>query len=48
MSYNPAENAVLLTNRVNSNLDNCYYDLHFVPKDSDSSNPDGTSHSIVL
>lgn len=41
MSYNPAENAVLLSTRVNSNLDNCCYDLYFIPKDSDSSNPDG-------
>ena len=41
MSYNPAENAVLMSNRVSSNLDNCSYDLYFIPKDSDSTNPDG-------
>ena len=42
MSYNPAENAVLLTTRVPGNPDNCSYDLYFVPKDttSDSANPD--------
>ena len=34
-----AENAVLLTNRVNSNLENSSYDLYFIPKDlSDASN----------
>lgn len=40
MSYNPAENAVLLSNRTSGNLDNCCYDLYVIPKDSDSSNPD--------
>lgn len=42
MSYNPAENAVLLTTRVNGNLENSSYDLYFIPKDSnDAANPDG-------
>lgn len=40
MSYNPAENAVLMTTRVPGNPDNCTYDLYYVPKDSDSGNPD--------
>ena len=40
MSYNPAENAVLLSTRVPNNLDNCSYDLYFVPKDTNESNPD--------
>ena len=41
MSYNPAENAVLLSTRTAGNLDNCCYDLYYVPKDSgDSSTPD--------
>lgn len=39
LSYNPAENAVLLCTRV-SNLENSTYDLYSVPKDSDSQNPD--------
>ena len=42
MSYNPAENAVLLTSRISGNLENSSYDLYFIPKDSnDASNPDG-------
>jgi coatomer subunit alpha len=42
MSYNPAENAVLLSTRIAGNLENSTYDLYFIPKDtSDSSNPDG-------
>jgi len=41
MSYNPAENSVLLTTKVSSNLENSSYDLYFVPKDvSEGSNPD--------
>lgn len=40
MSYNPAENAVLLTNRVANNAENSSYELYFIPKDSDSANPD--------
>jgi coatomer protein complex subunit alpha (xenin) len=40
MSYNPAENAVLLCSRVNSNLDNSSYDLYFIPKDTNDANPD--------
>ncbi|CAH1774502.1 unnamed protein product [Owenia fusiformis] len=39
MSYNPAENAVLLTTRA-SNLENSTYDLYAIPKSSDSQNPD--------
>ncbi|RUS90316.1 hypothetical protein EGW08_001914 [Elysia chlorotica] len=39
MSYNPAENAVLLCTKT-SNVENSTYDLYMVPKDSDSSNPD--------
>lgn len=39
MSYNPAENAVLLCTRA-SNLENSTYDLYSIPKDSDSQNPD--------
>ncbi|XP_077985035.1 coatomer subunit alpha-like isoform X2 [Glandiceps talaboti] len=39
MSYNPAENAVILCNRA-SNIDNSTYDLYTIPKDTDSQNPD--------
>lgn len=39
MSYNAAENAVLLCTR-SSNVENSTYDLYQVPKSSDSSNPD--------
>ncbi|KAL7978383.1 hypothetical protein Chor_014922 [Crotalus horridus] len=39
MSYNPAENAVLLCTRP-SNLENSTYDLYAIPKDADSQNPD--------
>uniref|UniRef100_A0A8C5XK78 COPI coat complex subunit alpha n=1 Tax=Microcebus murinus TaxID=30608 RepID=A0A8C5XK78_MICMU len=39
MSYNPAENAVLLCTRA-SNLENSTYDLYTIPKDADSQNPD--------
>ncbi|XP_055957036.1 coatomer subunit alpha isoform X2 [Patella vulgata] len=39
MSYNPAENAVLLCTR-SSTIENSTYDLYVIPKDSDSSNPD--------
>lgn len=39
MSYNPAENAVLLCTRT-SNAENSTYDLYTVPKDTDSKNPD--------
>jgi coatomer subunit alpha len=38
MSYNPAENAVLLCTRVASNLDNSSYDMYFIPKDTPDSN----------
>ena len=39
MSYNPAENAVLLCTRA-TQLENSTYDLYQVPKDSDGQNPD--------
>ncbi|XP_013382389.1 coatomer subunit alpha isoform X2 [Lingula anatina] len=39
MSYNPAENSVLLCTRA-SNVENSTYDLYVIPKDSDSQNPD--------
>ncbi|ESO90102.1 hypothetical protein LOTGIDRAFT_218145 [Lottia gigantea] len=39
MSYNPAENAVLLTTRA-STIENSTYDLYAIPKDSDSQSPD--------
>ncbi|NXH23106.1 COPA protein, partial [Bucco capensis] len=39
MSYNPAENAVLLCTRA-SNLENSTYDLYTIPKEADSQNPD--------
>jgi len=34
MSYNPAENSILLTTRVPSQLDNSIYDLYTIPKDA--------------
>ncbi|XP_064643414.1 coatomer subunit alpha-like isoform X3 [Lineus longissimus] len=40
MSYNPAENAVLLCTRA-GNVENSTYDLYQIPKSSDSQNPDG-------
>lgn len=39
MSYNPAENAILLCTRT-ANVENSTYDLYAIPKDSDSQNPD--------
>ncbi|XP_048728495.1 coatomer subunit alpha-like [Ostrea edulis] len=39
MSYNPAENAVILCTRA-SNAENSTYDLYALPKSSDSQNPD--------
>merc|ERR1712020_191713 len=39
MSYNPAENAVILCTR-SSNLENSLYDLYAIPKESDAQNPD--------
>ena len=39
MSFNPAENSVLLCTRT-SNLENSTYDLYSIPKDSDGQNPD--------
>lgn len=42
MSYNPAENAVLLCTRVPGSPENSCYDIYFVPKEaSGDSNPDG-------
>ena len=46
MSYNAAENAILLTTRVPSQPDTSIYDLYTIPKDagesaSASQNPDG-------
>ena len=39
MSYNPAENAVLLTTRA-SNVENSSYELYTIPGDSESQTPD--------
>ncbi|XP_015755385.1 PREDICTED: coatomer subunit alpha-like [Acropora digitifera] len=39
MSFNPAENCVLLCTNA-SNPENCVYELHAVPKEIDSSNPE--------
>ncbi|XP_041377788.1 coatomer subunit alpha-like [Gigantopelta aegis] len=39
MSYNPAENGVLLCTRP-SNIENSTYDLYAIPKSTDSVNPD--------
>lgn len=39
MSYNPAENAVLLCTRT-SNVETSTYDLYTIPKETDSQNPD--------
>ncbi|KAL3836986.1 hypothetical protein ACJMK2_022379 [Sinanodonta woodiana] len=39
MSYNPAENSVLLMTRT-SNVENSVYDLYTIPKESDAKNPD--------
>jgi len=38
MSYNPAENAVLLVTRT-TNVENSTYDLYKIPKESDSQTP---------
>lgn len=49
MSYNPAENSILLTTKINSNLENSSYDLYFIPKDvSEGSNPDGIAYSNFI
>ena len=40
LSYNAAENAVLVTTR-HSNIENSVYDLYQIPKNVDSSSPDG-------
>lgn len=39
MSYNPAENAVLLCTRT-TNVETSSYDLYVIPKDVDSQNPE--------
>uniref|UniRef100_A0A8C4XDQ3 Coatomer subunit alpha n=1 Tax=Erpetoichthys calabaricus TaxID=27687 RepID=A0A8C4XDQ3_ERPCA len=39
MSYNPAENSVLLCTRA-TNLENSTYDLYSIPRETDSQNPD--------
>lgn len=39
MSFNPAENAVLLSMR-SSNLDSSTYDLYIIPRDSEANVPD--------
>lgn len=39
MSFNPAENAVLLSMR-NSNLESSSYDLYMIPKDNDGAIPE--------
>lgn len=39
MSYNPAENAILICLR-GTNADNCYYELYTIPKDPDHQNPE--------
>lgn len=46
MSYNPAENSILLTTRVPSQPDTSIYDLYSIPKDAGESSsstqtPDG-------
>jgi coatomer protein complex subunit alpha (xenin) len=43
MSYNPAENAILLSSRVTGNLEMSTCDFYYVPKESsETSNPDAT------
>lgn len=39
LSFNPAENAVLICTRT-SNLENSIYDLYQIPKETDGQNPD--------
>ncbi|XP_049801148.1 coatomer subunit alpha [Schistocerca nitens] len=39
MSYNPAENAILLCTR-SASVDNCTYELYTIPKETDNQNPD--------
>jgi coatomer subunit alpha len=48
MSYNPAENSILLTTRVPAQPDTSIYDLYTIPKDAGESassqqNPDGNT-----
>jgi hypothetical protein len=51
MSYNPAENSILLTTRVPAQPDTSIYDLYTIPKDAGESatsqqNPDGKIYSL--
>ncbi len=47
MSYNPAENAVLLTTR--TTMDNCStYELYMVPTETDPQNPDAPGELFNL
>jgi hypothetical protein len=51
MSYNPAENSILLTTRVPSQPDTSIYDLYTIPKDAGESassqqNPDGRIYNV--
>ncbi|XP_074099177.1 coatomer subunit alpha [Cotesia typhae] len=45
MSYNQAENAVLICTRVPSNIENSTYDLYMIPKDGDSSSDPETKRA---
>jgi coatomer protein complex subunit alpha (xenin) len=50
MSYNPAENSILLTTRVPAQPDSSIYDLYTIPKDAGDSataaqSPDGNIYS---
>jgi hypothetical protein len=48
MSYNPAENGILLTTRVPAHPDSSIYDLYTIPKDAGESSvpsPDGRRHT---
>jgi hypothetical protein len=53
MSYNPAENAILLTTRVPAQPDTSIYDLYTIPKDAGESansqqNPDGKIEQLTF
>ncbi|XP_063980334.1 coatomer subunit alpha [Diachasmimorpha longicaudata] len=45
MSYNQAENAVLITTRSASNIENSTYDLYVIPKDGDSNSDPETKRA---
>ena len=52
MSYNPAENSILLTTRVPAQPDSSIYDLYTIPKDAGDSTsttqtPDGNIYSYL-